>query len=141
MSTKIFTPQPVWTDGIVIIRICTGILIVMFGKEIFDGALMTDYGKFLQDAGFPAPHFMAYLAKLVELAGGCLLILGLFTRLIVFPLMFTMAVIIWHMSEGNFFNGGTASTFLLLFLLFFFTGPGRYSLDYVFFGKRGQASI
>ena len=136
MRTLFFTARPAWADGIAIIRICTGIMIIIFGKEILDDGIMNGYVQFLTEVQFPAPRFMAYLAKVTELAGGVLLILGLFTRLVTIPLMFTMAVIIWHMAEGDFFNGGTASTFLLLFLLFLFTGPGRYSLDYVLFDRK-----
>lgn len=138
MKSKIFTASPAWQNGIVLIRLATGILIIMFGKEIFDEKLMLDYAKFLKEGQFPAPLFSAYLAKIIELGGGILLVLGLFTRLIVFPLMITMGIIIWYMSEGNFFNGGTASNFFLLFLLFFFNGPGTYSLDHLFFDSKKQ---
>ncbi|KOS07173.1 hypothetical protein AM493_14825 [Flavobacterium akiainvivens] len=53
------------------------------------------------------------------------------------PLILTMMVIIWFTSGGNFFNGGMCACFTLLFLLFFFAGPGRWSLDYVLF-ERGK---
>jgi len=139
MVLKIFTSKPAWPHGITIIRVCTGIMIIIFGKELFDEGIMNNLTDFLSKARFPAPRFMAYLAKIIELAGGVLLILGLFTRLIVWPLMFTMAVIIWFTADGNFFDGGTASCFFLLFLLFFFTGPGRYSADYMLFDKNNGA--
>ncbi len=135
MSSKIFTSKPIWENGISLIRICTGIMIIMFGKEFFDEAIMNDYTKFLTEVGVPAPRFMLTLAKLTELIGGAFLILGLFSRIIVFPLMITMLTIVWYMSEGSFFNGGTASTFFLLFLLFLFLGSGKFSLDYIFFDK------
>lgn len=133
MHSIIFTSRPVWENGICLIRIITGIMIIMFGKEVFDEGIMNDYVKFLAEVGLPAPRFMLTLAKLTELIGGVFLIFGIFTRIIVFPLMITMLTIVWYMSEGNFFNGGTASTFFLLFLLFLFSGPGRFSLDYAFF--------
>jgi uncharacterized membrane protein YphA (DoxX/SURF4 family) len=135
MNSKIFTSTPIWENGISSIRICTGIMIIMFGKEIFDEAIMNDYTKFLTDVGFPAQRFMLTLAKLTELIGGVFLIVGLFTRIVVFPLMVTMLTIIWFMSEGNFFNGGTASAFFLLFLTLLFLGSGTFSLDYMLFDK------
>lgn len=134
MKTKIFTSGPLWANGIVIIRVCTGMLIIMYGKEIFEEGIMTDYTRFLTEKGFPAPGFMAHFAKVTEIVGGVLLILGLLTRATV-PLMIIMTVVIYYMADGNFFNGGTASDFFLLFLLFFFTGPGRYSLDHVLFDR------
>lgn len=136
MKAKIFTSGPLWANGIVIIRVCTGMLIIVYGKEIFEDGVMNDYTRFLGEVGFPAPRFMAYFAKVTEIAGGVFLILGLFTRLITVPLMIIMMVIIRYMAGGNFFNGGTASDFFLLFLLFFFTGSGKYSLDYILFDRK-----
>jgi uncharacterized membrane protein YphA (DoxX/SURF4 family) len=140
MNSKIFTSRPLWENGISLIRIGTGILIIMFGKELFDEAMMTDYTKFLTDVGMPVPRLMLTLAKLIELIGGACLVVGLFTRIVVVPLMATMLTIIWYMSEGNFFSGGTASTFFLLFLSLLFLGSGTFSLDYVFFDKNKNES-
>lgn len=42
--------------------------------------------------GLPFPELMANLAMWTELAGGWLLLIGLFTRLISLPLMFTMII-------------------------------------------------
>ena len=39
MNSKIFTSRPLWENGISLIRIGTGILIIMFGKELFDEAV------------------------------------------------------------------------------------------------------
>ena len=91
MNSKIITSKPVWENGISLIRICAGIMIIMFGKEIFDEATMNDYTKFLTDVGFSSPRFMLTLAKLTELIGGAFLIVGLFTRIVVLPLMMTMS--------------------------------------------------
>ena len=140
MNSKIFTSRPLWENGISLIRIGTGILIIMFGKELFDEAMMTDYTKFLTDVGMPVPRLMLTLAKLIELIGGACLVVGLFTRIVVVPLMATMLTIIWYMSEGNFFSGWTASTFFLLFLSLLFLGSGTFSLDYVFFDKNKNES-
>ncbi|MGS2720628.1 HvfX family Cu-binding RiPP maturation protein [Paraglaciecola aestuariivivens] len=55
----------------------------------------SDYGL-----GLPFPYVMALLATSVELIGGALLIVGLATRWIAMPLMFTMLVaaftVHWH---------------------------------------------
>lgn len=42
--------------------------------------------------GLPFPELLTFLAASTELVGGALLLLGLFTRLISIPLMFTMVV-------------------------------------------------
>ncbi|WP_116790018.1 DoxX family protein [Flavobacterium psychrotrophum] len=136
MNNKIFTSAPLWANGIVIIRVFTGMLIIMYGKEIFEEGVMNDYTHFLSDVGFPAPGFMAHFAKVTEIVGGVMLILGLFTRLVTVPLMIIMMVVIRYMAGGSFFNGGTASDFFLLFLLFFLMGSGKYSLDYLLFDRK-----
>lgn len=135
MNTKIFTSRPIWENGLSLMRIGTGILIIIFGKELFDDTIMSEYTKFLTDVGVPAPRFMLTLAKLTELIGGACLVVGLFTRIVLVPLMVTMLTIVWFMSDGNFFNGGTASTFFILFLALLFLGSGTFSLDYLFFDK------
>jgi len=54
--------------------------------------------------GLPLPWLMAFLATTVELVGGLLLLLGLATRYIAIPLMFTMLVAIFtvHWDDGWF---------------------------------------
>ncbi len=73
-------------------------------------------------------------AGILELVGGLLLLLGLFTRPIAFILSGQMAVAYWFFhAPSNFFpvnNGGDASIlYCFLFLLFVFTGPGKFSLQ------------
>jgi putative oxidoreductase len=72
-------------------------------------------------------------AGILELVGGLLLLLGLFTRPVAFILSGQMAVAYWFFhAPSNFFpvnNGGDASIlYCFLFLLFVFTGPGKFSL-------------
>lgn len=76
------------------------------------------------------------LAGVIEVAGGLLLGVGLFTRSTAFVLSGTMAVayFIAHAVQGNvlvpLLNGGElAALYSFVFLLFVFTGPGALSLD------------
>jgi len=93
------------------------------------------------------------LASLSEGVGGLLLMFGLFTRLSSLAQAFTMfvAAFVIHMndplfpkrfsgvvSEYAFVSGPSkelAIMYLLCFFLVFITGPGRYSLDRLFFKK------
>jgi putative oxidoreductase len=137
MTKRFFTSKPLWENGLFIIRLLTGMLIVKFGRELFDESIMKDLGGFLEkETPIPAPYAMAYAAKGIEFFGGIFLTAGLLTRWVTPPLMVTMGVIIWKMEGGNMFNGGNASLFLLLFLLFFFVGPGKWSLDHLLFDRR-----
>ncbi len=99
--------------------------------------------------GFPAPPasglppLMSLLGigAILELVGGALILIGLFTRPVAFILAGEMAVAYWlfHFPR-NFYpvlNGGDASIlYCFVFLLFVFTGPGALSVD----GARGPSS-
>src|ERR1700726_3170705 len=74
------------------------------------------------------------LQGLLELVGGLLLAIGLFTRPVAFILAGDMAVA-YFMAHAprNFFpllNGGDAAIlYCFIFLLLFVAGPGRWSVD------------
>jgi putative oxidoreductase len=76
------------------------------------------------------------LAGVLEVAGGLLLGLGLFTRPTAFVLSGFMAVAYFmaHASQGNVLapmlnDGEVAALYSFIFLLFVFTGAGALSLD------------
>ncbi|KAA2241829.1 DoxX family protein [Chitinophaga agrisoli] len=129
-----YTP---WQGGLALMRIITGLLMVYHGWEVFDKAKMDEYAKWLTDLHFPAPAFMAYLGKSTEWVSGILLTLGLLTRLAVIPLAIAMTVVCFGMGNGRILTQDQHPfLFVLLAGVFFFTGPGKWSLDQVFF-KRG----
>ena len=79
---------------------------------------------------------LLYIQGLIEVIGGVLLALGLFTRPVAFILCGDMAVayFIAHFPRGfspaaN--NGNLAVIYCFVFLYFFFAGPGPWSLDRV----------
>jgi len=90
--------------------------------------------------GIPFPTLNAYMAATTEILGVLLLTLGLFTRLISIPLMVVMMVAIAtvHFSHG-FAAGDNGFEIPLYYMLFLFIftayGAGKYSLDYLIFGK------
>jgi putative oxidoreductase len=97
--------------------------------------------------GFPpaanAPAFLSlsWTAGLLELVGGALLILGLWTRPVAFILSGEMAFayFIGHAPRSFFpvLNGGDAAIlYCFVFLLFVFTGPGAWSVDRTRAGPR-----
>ncbi|TWG93373.1 putative oxidoreductase [Mesorhizobium sp. J18] len=77
---------------------------------------------------------LMWVQALIELIGGVLLALGLFTRPVAFILSGNMAVA-YFMAHApqNFFpilNGGDAAIlYCFVFLYFFFAGPGPWSVD------------
>ena len=85
-------------------------------------------------ASFPPPWTQFWMAGMLELVGGALLLLGLFSRPVAFVLAGEMAVAYWMIhAPDNFFpvlNGGEAAIlFCFVFLYIVFAGPGPWSLD------------
>ena len=67
--------------------------------------------------------------------------LGLFTRLAIIPLAITMAIISFGIGKGRIFmEDQHPFLFILLAFVFFFTGPGKWSLDYLLFERKGFSS-
>lgn len=91
--------------------------------------------------GYPAsemahPAIMSkfWIAGMLELIGGALLVVGLFSRPVAFILSGLMAVAYWtvHAAHGPFpaLNGGDAAIlYCFVFLYIVFAGPGPISLD------------
>ena len=91
--------------------------------------------------GFPASEMpqpglfsLFGLGGILELVGGLLLILGLFTRPVAFVLSGMMAIAYWMFhAPGSVYpvqNGGElAIMFCFVFLYLVFAGPGAFALD------------
>jgi putative oxidoreductase len=134
---KILSAKGTWHIGIMIVRVMAGIYIFRYGRELFN---IDDLLKFLTDIKWPLPVFFGYAAKIIELAGGVMLGLGLFTRIISVLLMFVMMGVIYTMGGGNWFNAEGAALFFQLFAIFCFAGPGKFSLDYLIFDRKREAT-
>ena len=82
------------------------------------------------------------IGGVLELVGGALIVLGLFTRPVAFLLSGMMAVAYFQfhaMSGGPFpmVNGGElAALYCWVFLFLFFAGPGAFSVDGMLAKKR-----
>ena len=103
---------------------------------------------FFESLQIPLPKISAIVAGSVECFGGLLLLAGLFSRVVSVPLMFTMvtAYITAHTAAWNAiigdpdkFTGAKPFLFLFASLLVFAFGPGRLSLDALFFGSKNAA--
>ena len=140
MLKRFFSPSPIWQQtGLTLIRIIVGLFMVYHGVEVFDKQKIVDYSKWLTDLHFPSPLLMAYLGKGIEFAAGVLFLIGFLTRLAIIPLVSTMLIISFGMGKGKIFmDDQHPFLFILLFLVIFFTGPGKFSLDYFVFGGKNN---
>jgi putative oxidoreductase len=110
-----------------ILRIVTALLFLEHGTQKLFGVPPLEY---------PAPALLSLLgvAAMLELAGGVLLVLGLFTRPVAFILAGQMAVAYWiaHAPQSFFpaLNGGEpAILFCFVFLYLFVAGGGAWNID------------
>jgi putative oxidoreductase len=122
-----------------LIRVVAGLAFMMHGW----GKIQNPFGWMGPEA--PVPGFLQALAALSEFGGGLAWVLGLLTPLAALGIACTMAVAFsFHaFQRGDPFvsmTGGPsfelAAVYLCIALLLIATGPGRFSLDRVFFGRR-----
>lgn len=138
MLHKYLVPSPLWqNNGLVILRIITGLLMAYHGWEVFDDHKMSEYAKWDVIKVMPAPVFMVYLGKSIELASGILLALGLFTRLAALFMALNMLFICFKVGNGKFYyEDQHPFIFAMLALVFFLTGPVKWSIDQLIFARR-----
>ncbi|MBL7746747.1 MAG: DoxX family protein [Chitinophagaceae bacterium] len=131
---KFFSSAPVWEQaGLLLIRVTLGVFLVYHGWEIFNEAKMNEYlawDNFNNSNG----KLLVYAGKAAELVAGILFVLGLFTRLASLFTIGTMCYIAFFLGNGIIWNNDQHPfLFVLLALVFFFIGPGRFSFDHYLF--------
>jgi len=133
---RFFSPSPLWQQqGLGIVRIIVGLFLVYHGSELFYPETMKVYLTWEQFKT-PSGPFMIYLGKTVELVVGLLILAGLFTRLASLLIVVTMLYISFFVGNGKiWYDDQLPFLFVLLTLIFFFAGPGKWSLDQIFFNK------
>lgn len=71
------------------------------------------------------------LAIFTEFCCSLFLITGLMTRVVLIPMIISMAVAFFDIHDALFPEGELALIYFIVFIILFFTGPGRYSIDYL----------
>jgi putative oxidoreductase len=126
------------SQGVALVRIIIGLLMVYHGQEVFNGHLMQEYAQWEAFAG-PYATLLVYLGKSAELLSGVLLTLGLCTRLAALILIATLSYITFIIGQGRFwYQEQHPFLFVLFGLLFLFAGPGAWSLDRYLYTRKGQ---
>lgn len=79
--------------------------------------------------------FGSYMTLMVtifcEFCCSLFLILGLLERVMVLPMIVAMGVAFFDIHDAILPEGELALIYMIVFLVLFLTGPGRYSLDYL----------
>ncbi len=115
--------------GMAVIRMVLGLLLIYHGQEVFNSKLMHEYANWDTFKGSGA-LLKVYVGKSAELVAGISLLLGLYTRLGSLITIFTFLFITFFVGQGRFwYEDQHPFLFVLLGLVFFFQGPGSWSLD------------
>ena len=135
---KIFSYLPLWQrEGVALVRIITGAFLIYHGWEVFDEQQMHEYAAWDIFQNRPKPLMIVYIGKGSELLAGVLLALGLFTRIGCFIIACTFIYISFFVGNGKiWYEDQHPFMFVLLAFMFFFTGPGRWSVDSILFQKQ-----
>ena len=125
LSSSPFAQQ----SGLAFIRIVVGLLMVYHGWEVFDAGKIKEYAEWDFFKKFASPLFVVYIGKGAELLAGILLTIGLFTRLASVVLIGTMLYIAFYIGSGKiWYEDQHPFLFVLLGLVFFFSGSGKWSV-------------
>ena len=71
------------------------------------------------------------LAIFTEFCCSLFLLTGLMTRIVLIPMIISMAVAFFDIHDALMPEGELSLIYLIVFLIIFAAGPGRYSLDYL----------
>ena len=135
---KFFSASPLWqTAGMTLVRITLGIFLMYHGWEIFNKAKMDEYITWDAFKQSSSGSLLVYAGKAAELLAGILFVLGLFTRIASLLTIGTLGYIAFMLGNGIIWNNDQHPfLFVLLALMFIFTGPGSLSLDAKLFKER-----
>ena len=133
---RFFSAEPVRLSwGIALVRIITGAFLIFHGWECFDAEKMNMYTGWFTDRHYAEPAAWAYAGKIAELLAGTGFVLGLLTRVAALGAIAVFAGIIFLLGDkGKIFESDQHPfLFILISVLFLFTGPGALSLDSIIF--------
>lgn len=117
-----------WHFALFLLRLAAGgLMLVYFGYQ-----KLTHFSEIKgMNAVFGSP-VDAVLVVFAEFFCAALLVMGLFARFALVPLIITMCVAFFKQHNGVIYNDfkiDTAFMFLLMYLVLLLTGPGKYSID------------
>ena len=114
---------------LLLIRLVFGILFFMHGLD-----KMTNFNEL--SLTYPSVFgFGSYMTLMVaifcEFACSMFLMVGLVTRIILIPMILSMAVAFFDIHDAMMPEGELSLIYMIVFIGLFLTGPGRYSVDYL----------
>ena len=107
---------------------------VVFALLLASHGLQKLEGFEQMSGGFPDPLGLGSGLSLLlvifgELVCSLALVVGVLSRLVLLPMIFTMCVAFFMAHGGSMAEGELAFVYLVVFVLLLFAGPGRFSVD------------
>lgn len=114
---------------ILAVRVFFGVLFFIHGLDkMLNFSTLSD--TFPSILGFGS-YMSLMLAVFCEFCCSLFLIFGLLHRVVLIPMIISMAVAFFGIHDAMIPEGELALIYLAVFIILFATGPGRFSLDYV----------
>ena len=122
------------------VRVIAGVLFITFSIGKFSDH--THEAMDFDHYGVPLADIAVYLVGVVELIGGFLLVVGLFTRLaaVILALNMVGAIATAGRVDGGSFHLGVAPALLVAMLFLVWAGSGAYAVDAKLAGGEGTSS-
>lgn len=124
-----------WLDrnrdtGIFLLRLFVGFrLLEGVVDNIFSWPQMMEFGKFLQNFGFPVPDVCAVISVYAQAIAGIMIILGWQLRYAAILMIINFAVALVMVHWGQSIDEMTVPLLLLfIFIFFLFNGPGSITV-------------
>lgn len=122
-----------------ILRIIIGAMMIYHGWEVFNATQIKAYVQWDIYKNNSYALLMLYTGKSAELLCGLLLFFGLFTRIAAALLICCMCYITFKIGNAIiWYNDQHPFMFVLFGILFFFTGPGKWSIDHLIFNASSK---
>ena len=109
------------------LRVIFGILLMRHGIEKFYNYTSLCF-TFPDPIGYGKDLALIFVV-FAELCCSLAFVFGVLYRLCMIPMIIVMATAFFYIHGGSVANGELAFSYLLLFILMYIAGPGRYSVD------------
>ena len=114
---------------LLILRVVFGLLFLIHGID-----KMMNFNQIVNN--FPSAFgFGSYMTLMVaifcEFCCSLFLLAGFLQRLITIPMIISMGVAFFDVHDALFPEGELSLIYFIVFIILFFLGPGRYSVDYL----------
>ncbi|TRW23311.1 DoxX family protein [Flavobacterium zepuense] len=114
--------------ALLLVRIVAGVFMLTHGIMKFNMLLKGGPIEFADPIGV-GPSASLLLAIFAELLCSAFLIIGLATRLVALPLIINFFVVVFVVHANDFEKQEMGALYLLIYVLLFITGSGKYSVD------------